>query len=41
VKYQYSDLNKKIESSNINFEIRYMNNICTYAYYIYIILVHT
>jgi hypothetical protein len=36
-------LNKKIQSSNINFEIHYMNNIHMYAYYIYvyIILVHT
>jgi hypothetical protein len=33
-------LNKKIQSSNINFAIHYMNNIHMYAY-IYIILVHT
>jgi hypothetical protein len=31
----------KTQSSNINFEIHYMNNIHAYAYYIYIILVHT
>jgi hypothetical protein len=31
----------KNQSSNINFEIYFMNNIRTYAYYIYIILIHT
>ncbi len=34
MKYQFSDLNKKIQSSNITFEIHYMNNIHMYEYYI-------
>jgi hypothetical protein len=35
MKYQFSDLNKIIQNSNINFEIHYMNNIHMYAYYTY------
>jgi len=36
LKYQFSYLNKKVQSSNINFAIHYMKNIHMYAYYIYI-----
>jgi hypothetical protein len=31
LKYQFSYLNNKFQSSNINFEIHYMNNIYTYV----------
>jgi hypothetical protein len=32
LKYQFSDLSNKFQSSNVNFEIHYMDNIPTYAY---------
>jgi hypothetical protein len=34
-KYQFLGLNKQFQSSNINFEIHYIDNLHTYAYYIY------